>query len=54
VKDTPEKITDRFIIQNAEYSLGSPSREWQTWIWTLNQKMEVQAYLWDLLFAGGN
>jgi hypothetical protein len=33
VKDTPEKITDRFIIQNAEYTLGSDYREWQAWIW---------------------
>jgi hypothetical protein len=33
VKDTPERITDRFIIQNAEYTIGSDSREWQAWIW---------------------
>jgi hypothetical protein len=33
LEETPEKITDSFIIQNAEYALGSPSREWQAWIW---------------------
>jgi hypothetical protein len=29
----PQKITERFIIQNAEYTLESSSREWEAWIW---------------------
>jgi len=33
MKETPERLTDRFIIQNAEYALGSSSREWQAWTW---------------------
>ena len=31
--DKPHLLTEQFIIENAEYSLGSPSPNWKAWIW---------------------
>lgn len=31
--ETPDTLTKRFIIENAEYSLESSSRHWNAWIW---------------------
>jgi len=31
--DIPEKLTERFIKQNSEYSIESHSKNWRVWVW---------------------
>jgi hypothetical protein len=47
MEEIPEKMTERFIIQNAEYSLGSPTREWQAWMWKQLVLLKVSGN-WEL------
>ena len=31
--EIPEKLTHQFIVQNADYSLESQSKNWRIWVW---------------------
>ncbi len=44
--EIPEKLTHRFIIQNADYSLESHSKNWRIWAWRQVVLLKVSG-VWD-------